>query len=165
MPDEVFQLTPIDVRGQEFNRAVRGYRREDVEEFRERVAQELERLIRERVQLEERLKNFREQLRAFREREKAMNEALLAAQELKSQVKGSAKREAELLIREARNEADAIMASVRQAHTSAGKDVEAVQRQFSSYVAAFRLLLERHLAEIDALVEHELDGTPPREDA
>lgn len=161
MPDDGFQLTPTDIRGQEFRHGVAGYKREEVDGFRERVAQALELLLREKAQLEERLNNFREQLKAFKEREKAMNEALLAAQQLKSQVQEATEKESELLLREARNEADGIVAQAREAEAAAGREVEAVQRQFSAYVAAFRRLLERHFAELDALVEHEVDGTPP----
>ena len=163
MSDSGFELTPVDIRAQEFRRTVRGYASDDVDDFRERVAEAVEKLLRERTQLEERLNNFKEQLRAFRERERAMNDALLAAQQLRGEVEENARREAELIVREARTQSDEIIAGAREQEAKLQNDIVAAQRQFSAYVSAFRRLLERHMSEVDSLVEHEVDGTPPEE--
>src|SRR6185295_15355243 len=106
--DDVFNLTPLDVRKQEFRKTLRGYATEGVEDFRVRVADALERAIRERQVLEERLSALTEQLRVFRERERAMNEALVAAQELRQETRASAEREAQAIVREAEVEASAV---------------------------------------------------------
>src|SRR6266849_1604860 len=81
--DDAFNLTPLDIRKQEFRKTLRGYDTLGVEEFQMRVADALERAIRERQILEERVGAITEQLRVFREREKAMNEALVAARAVK----------------------------------------------------------------------------------
>jgi DivIVA domain-containing protein len=161
MSDQGFRLTPADIRAQEFRRAALGYDLTAVEEFRQRVADELERLLRERATLDERLQNFREQLKSFREREKALNEAVVMAQQLRAEAELAAKREGDLLIKQAQQEAHALLVEARANETGVRRDVEEAQRQFSAYLAAFRRLLERHLAEVDALAEHERDGSPP----
>lgn len=160
MNDE-FHLTPIDVRAQEFHRAAFGYDRSGVEEFRERVAEELERLLRDRATLEERVHNLREQLKAYRERERALNEALVSAQQLRADTESSARKEADLVVREARTKADEIVQQARDAEISVRREMESAQRHFSAYLAAFRSLLDRYLAEVDALSEHERDGSAP----
>src|SRR2546425_11173870 len=91
--DEAFNLTPLDIRKEEFRKTLRGYDTLGVEDFRMRVADALERAIRERQVLEERLSALTEQLRVFREREKAMNEALVAAQQLRQDTRAAAERE------------------------------------------------------------------------
>ncbi|MGH7674507.1 MAG: DivIVA domain-containing protein, partial [Gemmatimonadales bacterium] len=68
MTEDVFHLTPLDIRKQEFRRSLRGYEIVGVEDFRVRVADELERVLREKAVLEERLAALTEQLRVFRER-------------------------------------------------------------------------------------------------
>ena len=161
MTDGEFRLTPVDVRAQEFSRAAWGYSASDVEDFRERLAEEMERLARERVALEERLHNFREQLKSLREREKAINDAVMMAQELRDATKKSAQQEAELIIREAHSKAENIVQESRSTEAALRQDIEDAQHQFTSYVAAFRRLLDRHLAEVDALEAHERDGSPP----
>lgn len=162
MTDSEFRLTPIDVRSQEFRRMLRGYDPAEVEDFRERVAQEIERILREKLQLDERITAMREQLKALREREKAINDALVTAQELRADTQDSAKKEAELIVREARAEADQIIAEARKVELAVRDGVEDAQIQFSSYLASFRQLLERQLAQVDALEAFERNGEPPK---
>jgi DivIVA domain-containing protein len=154
MTDDAFHLTPHDVRAQEFQSAVRGYNRVQVDEFKLRVSEEIERLLRERLQWEERLKNMQEQLRAFRERERAMNEALIAAQQLRTDARQQAERESEALIREAKAQAMLVLSAAQQDEAGVRERYEAAQRQFAAYLANFRALLERQLAEIDGLQSH-----------
>ncbi|HEV2084240.1 MAG TPA: DivIVA domain-containing protein, partial [Gemmatimonadales bacterium] len=111
--DHAFHLTPLDVRSREFARALRGYDRAQVDEFKLAISEELDRLLRERSQTEERLRSAQEQLRAYQDRERAMNEALVAAQQLRVDSREQAEREAELVLREARAEAEKIMERAR----------------------------------------------------
>src|SRR3954447_24754579 len=106
MIDETFHLTPLDVRRYEFGKALRGYDKERVDQFREQVAEELERLSRINQDLDAKAKGFHEQLRAFRERDKAINEALISAQQLRAEIKEQADREGQLIVREAKADAD-----------------------------------------------------------
>lgn len=161
MNDDGFRLTPVDVRGQEFHRRALGYDTAGVEEFRQRVADELERLLRERTKMEDRMENFREQLRAFRDRERALNEAVVMAQQMREDTEKMAKRDSEVTIKEAHVKAEEIVADARRSEAEVRNDHVAAQRQFTGYVAAFRQLLLRQLAELDALAEHERDGSPP----
>ncbi|MEO6067973.1 MAG: DivIVA domain-containing protein [Gemmatimonadales bacterium] len=151
MTDDAFNLTPHDVRGQEFARAFRGYDAAQVEEFRTRVAEAVDRLLRERSQLEERLRGMQEQLRSFRERERAMNEALVSAQQLRADTKQQSEREAEAVLREAKAEALRVVARAEEQERMVRERFEAAQRQFSSYLANFRALLERQLGEVEGL--------------
>jgi DivIVA domain-containing protein len=161
MSEGEFRLTPVDIRAQEFSRAAWGYSAADVEDFRDRVAEEMERLARERVALEERLHNFREQLKSLREREKAINDAVMMAQELREDTKQSASQEAELIIREAHAKAESIVQESRSTEASLRQDIEEAQQQFTTYLTSFRRLLDRQLAQLDALEAHERDGSPP----
>src|SRR5579859_7607119 len=101
MSDEIFRLTPLDVRKTEFRKALRGYETLEVEDFRARVADELERLVRHNIAVEERLKVVEELLRDYQGREKAMNDALVAAQQLRAETREQAEREAQMILREA----------------------------------------------------------------
>jgi DivIVA domain-containing protein len=165
MSDDAFHLTPLDVRSQEFVRAMRGYDRAQVDEFKLAISEELERLLRDRVQSEERLRSAQEQLRAFRDRERAMNEALVAAQQLRVDSRAQAEREAELVLREAKAEAERILERARQEEAQVRERADGAARQFTTYVASFRTLLERHLGEVDGLQRRARPGgaEPPDE--
>jgi len=149
--EPAFHLTPLDVRKQEFRRSLRGYEPVGVEDFRARVADELERILREKAVLEERVAALGEQLRAYRERERAMNEALVAAQQLREETRAGAAREAQVIVREAQGEAQRMLDAARASQGEVERQSADVQRQFQAYVAGFRALLERQLAELRAL--------------
>jgi DivIVA domain-containing protein len=151
MTDESFHLTPHDIRGQEFQKVLRGYDANQVESFKQRVAEELDRVTRERLQLDERLKAHLEQLRSFRERERAMNDALVAAQQLRADIQAQADREAENILKEARAEAARILERAEAEERAVQQHIEAAARQFSTYVGNLRGLLDRHQAELSGL--------------
>src|SRR5438552_8666272 len=149
--DDAFNLTPLDVRKQEFRKSLRGYDTLGVEDFRMRVADALERAIRERQVLEERLSALTEQLRVFREREKAMNEALVTAQQLRQDTRAAAEREGQVIVREAGAEAKRLLDAARSAQNTVQAKMAETERQFQQYMGGFRALLERQLAELRAL--------------
>src|SRR6266566_2981140 len=149
--EDAFHLTPLDIRKQEFRKALRGYEAVSVEDFRMRVADELERILRDRSVLEERLAALTDQLSAFRERERAMNEALVAAQQLRQDTRAAAEREAQVIVREAEAEARRIAEEARTAETDVRRQLAETERQFQAYLGGFRALLERQMAELRAL--------------
>ena len=151
MNDDAFNLTPLDIRKQEFRKTLRGYDTLGVEDFQMRVADALERAMRERQVLEERVSALTEQLRVFRDREKAMNEALVAAQQLRQDSRAAAEREGQVIVREAEAEAKRLLDEARSAEIAVKVKMAETERQFQQYMGGFRALLERQLAELRAL--------------
>lgn len=169
MSDAGFQLSAHDVRHQEFQKTLRGYDVAQVDDFKERMAQELDRLWRERGQLNDRLQSMTEQLKGFRDRERAMNDALVAAQQLRADVQSQADKEADLILERARTQAEQVLVEARSEamrlveHAKSEEQRlryanEAVRRQFLAYLASYRRLLERELSELEAVAS--TDQTP-----
>lgn len=162
MTEDGFQLSAHDVRHQEFGRAMRGYDQSQVDDFKERIAQELDRLWRDRGQINDRLQSMMEQLKVFRDRERAMNDALIAAQQLRADVQSQADKEADLILQRARAQGDQILLEARnesqriveRAHADEQRlhySSETVRRQFLAYLTSYRRLLERELDELEVL--------------
>jgi DivIVA domain-containing protein len=161
MNDEIFHLTPVDVRRYEFGTQMRGYEKARVDQVREQVADELERMARSNQDLEAKARGFHEQLRAFRERDKALNEALISAQQMRQDTKEQAEREAGLIVREAQGEAERV---AREARVEADRMIEAakvevrklerqadaLERLRKSYLVQMRKMAETQLAELIA---------------
>jgi len=160
MSDEMFRLTPVDVRRMEFPKAVRGYDKGRVDDFREQVAAELDRLTRANQDLAGKVKVLTEQLSGFRERDKALNDALVSAQQLRSDVRDQSEREAQLVLREAQSEAERIVQGARLEAMRVVEQIASLVRMRRGYLTQFRVMLERHLAEIAA--EEELPDPDPR---
>ena len=109
MSDEQFRLTPLDVRRWEFGSALRGYDRARVDEFKARVADEIEELARRINDLDAKARGFHDQLRTFRERDRAINDALVSAQQLRTDIREQAEKEGALVLQEARSESDKLL--------------------------------------------------------
>lgn len=153
MNDDVFRLTPLDLRKQEFRKVMRGFDPAEVDDFRVRAADELERVVKERLAFEERLKRLDEQLSAFKEREKAMNDALVAAQQLRAETREQAQREAQMIVREAEAEAERRLDRGRREIERLEATAQNLARQHHAYLAALRSLVERQKAELDAMAD------------
>jgi DivIVA domain-containing protein len=150
MTDEIFHLTPLDVRRYEFGRVLRGYDPARVDQFREQVADELERLTRLNQELEQKARAFHDQLKSFRDRDKALNEALVSAQQLRTDMRDQAEREAQLTIREAQAQAERLVTDAQADIRRVEDELAALERFRRNYLTQLRVFVERQLAEISA---------------
>jgi DivIVA domain-containing protein len=155
MSDDTFHLTPLDVRKQEFKKAMRGFEALEVEDFRSRVADEMERLVRERNAFEERYRVALEQLDAFKDRERAMNDALVAAQQLRAETKEQAEREAAMIVRAAEAVAETRLERAQREIEKLQDSAGSLSRQHHAYLAVLRSIVDRQKAELDALSANE----------
>jgi DivIVA domain-containing protein len=168
MIDESFHLTPLDVRRYDFGKSLRGYDPARVEQFREQVATELERLARQIQDLEGKGRGFNEQLRQFKERDKALNDALVSAQQLRTDIREQTEREAQLIIREARGTAERQAEDARSELRRIEEALVSMERSRRAFLAQLRVICERQLAEIAAaeaspatLTAHIIDALAP----
>ncbi|MBX3175413.1 MAG: DivIVA domain-containing protein [Gemmatimonadaceae bacterium] len=148
--EDMFRLSPVDVRRFEFGTSMRGYDRQRVDNFRDQVADELESLIHENADLDGKNRALAEQLKHFRERDKALNEALVSAQLLREEMKGQAEREAALIIQEAEAQASRLQERARGEIAELQRELKELERTRRAYLAQLKALAERHLAEVAA---------------
>jgi len=80
-----------------------------------------------------------------------MNEALVAAQQLREETRASAEREAQVIVREAEAEGRRQLDEAGRGQDRAQEKMIEIQRQFAGYLAGFRALLERQIAELRSL--------------
>jgi DivIVA domain-containing protein len=161
MTDEAFHLTAVDVRRYDFGSALRGYDKTRVDQFRDQVADELERLTRVNQELEAKAKGFHEQLRAFRERDKALNDALISAQQLRTETREQADREAQLILREARADGEKILEESRTAVRRLQTEIDELVRARRNHLAHMRSLVERQLSDLQAAEAASVSPTAP----
>ncbi len=95
------KLTPVELRGVEFKKVIRGVDSKEVKFYIDQAADALEELLLENKELSERVEKY-EKL------ESVIRDAALQSQELKKTQEEQAKKGAELIIKEARLEADKI---------------------------------------------------------
>ena len=95
------RLTPLDIRHKEFSRAMRGYKDLEVDEFLDDIADEFERVFNENIDHREKLETLEEKNEQYRNIEDTLKKTLLSAQQQADEMKQNAKKEADLILRDA----------------------------------------------------------------
>ena len=98
-------LTPLDIHNQEFRRVLRGYSEDAVDDFLDRVVADFETLLKENAQMKDEVEVLRARVEQYRQLENTLHGALIVAQETAEEVKQNARKEAQLIVREAEEEA------------------------------------------------------------
>ena len=156
----MIDLTPLDVRKKrgDFGKGLRGYDPQEVDTFLELVAERMEVLVQENVAFRGRVGELEETVAAQQGREQAIQDALVTAQELRQDVKKQARREANLLEREAQGKIDLMIGESEKLLSEHRAALQELERQRERFLKAFRSLLERELDTVK--VEF---GLPPLE--
>jgi cell division initiation protein len=143
-------LTPLDIHNKEFGRAFRGYDEDEVNEFLDRVIKDYEGLIRENRELEEKVAALEERLSHFQNIEESLSKSIIVAQETAEEVKSNARKEAQLIIKEAEKNADRILNEALAKSRRAAMELDELQKQAAVFRARFRSLIQVQLELIDS---------------
>ena len=135
-------LTPLDIHNKEFKRSMRGYNEDEVNDFLDRIIKDYEALIRQNKELEERSAHMEEQIKHFRSMEDSLSKSIMLAQETAEEVKTNARKEAQLVIREAEKNADRIVQDALNKARSSAVELDEVRRQAAIFRARFRSLMQ-----------------------
>ena len=139
-------LTPLDIHNQEF-RKVRfgGYSEDEVDDFLDRVVADFEILLKDQAQMKDELEELRSRVEQYRQLENTLHNALIVAQETAEEVKQSARKEAQLIVREAEEEAMRRLKVGESRLREAEERFAQVQRESQAFRAHVRSQLEVHL--------------------
>ena len=138
-------LTPLDIQNQEFRRVLRGYSEDEVDDFLDRVVADFETLLKQNQQLRDEVEELRSRVEQYRQLENTLHSALIVAQETAEEVKQSARKEAQLIVREAEEDALRIAKAAEARVREAEERLAQMQREAQAFRAQLRSLLESHL--------------------
>lgn len=138
-------LTPLDIHNKEFRRSFRGYDEDEVNEFLDLVIKDYEALIRENKELQSQLTTIQERLDHFSNIEETLSKTIIVAQEAADEVKTNAKKEAQLIIKEAEKNADRIINESLGKSRKIAIEIEELKKQASIYRTRFKALVEAQL--------------------
>ena len=94
-------LTPLEIQKQTFSRALKGYHADEVRAYLHLIAEEIERLLRDVDRFSRENAMLREELDDHSQRERILKDTLLSAQKVSEDVKANARKEAELIVKDA----------------------------------------------------------------
>lgn len=159
------KITPLDIQQMVFRTKLRGYDREEVNRFLEELAQTVESLNRDNALLRERLVMTEQQVSELKRTETTLSNTLVAAQSLADDVKRSANRDAELIVKEAELKAGEV---IRQARVELGetqRDLSQLQKQRLLMVERMRATLHtfERMLDVESAEAYQDSGVVPEE--
>ena len=137
------RMTPMEIRQQQFDtQFFRGCDVRQVDAYLNNVADDYEELMKENSLLKEQLSTLEDRLRGVEDREKLLQETLVTAQRLTEELKESAKRDAELIVREAVVQSEKILEAARAEEAKIKEEVLMLRRTRRQVVEGIRFTVE-----------------------
>jgi cell division initiation protein len=99
----------MDIQRQSFDRSFRGFDRDEVRTFLTTLSEEVATLQREKDELERQLRQLEQIVNEHREREAILKNTLLTAQKASEDIRESARREGETIVKQAEIQGDRLL--------------------------------------------------------
>ena len=149
------RITPLDIQQKQFPMKFRGFDVDEVYSFLELMREEMEELLRENASLKESLSRADSQLQEYNNMNATLRETLITTQQMVDEYKANARKESELIVREAESKADDILKAAQERAVKIHEDIvelKGIRRHFKEEV---KRLIESHMKMIEFDKERE----------
>lgn len=153
------RITPLDIQQTTFPVKFRGFDVEKVYEFLNLLREDMADLLRENAALKEQAQRAENQIKEHGDLEATLRETLITAQRMVEDYKTNARKEAELLIRDAELRSDAILREAQDRVVKIHEDItdlKGIRRHFKEELSR---LIDSHLRMIEFDKEREGETT------
>ena len=142
-------ISPLDIRKHEFKKSLRGYDVDEVTAFLDMVSIEYENLVRDNAVLNEKVKEYSSQLKKYHDIEGTLQEALLSAERAREETVEMAKKQAEVINREAEVKAASIIEDGRSVFSRLRNTIDGLKVQKEAYIIKIKALINAQLEIFD----------------
>jgi len=134
-----------------FNTVFRGYDKEEVKKYLDKVIKEYKRLLNEKKIVDEKVNDLSKQLEKYEQLESTLNRALFSAENASDEIKRVARLEAEGLINEAKRNANRIINDALIKAEKANDDADRLKRNVTLLKKRLRAIIEGQLEVIEEM--------------
>jgi cell division initiation protein len=153
-------LTPIDITQRRFQRRLRGLDPVEVRTFLDGVAEELQRLLKENAFKEERIQKLEGQLQHYQQRERDLKEALLTVHRMADEAKEKARREADLILKDAELKAERLLERSNLMLAQLQGRLADLKRQKALFEGRLRATIKLHQDLLATEADEDTGGSP-----
>lgn len=153
------RITPLDIQQKQFSQRFRGFDMEEVDSFLELIREEMEELLRENANLREEARRFEKQLKEYKNIETTLKDTLISTQQMVEEYKDTAKKDAELIKKEAELQADEIIKDAHNKVVTIHEDITDLKGIRRHFKEELHRLIESHLRMMEFDKERE-EETP-----
>ncbi|WP_373788226.1 DivIVA domain-containing protein [Jeotgalibaca porci] len=157
-------ITPLDIQHKEFDAKMRGYDKEQVDDFLDQVKHEFELLLKDQKDAEKNLKFAEEKLQHFETLQDALNKSIVVAQDAADRLKENARKEAEIILFEAEKSADKLLKKAAEKAADINRETANVRRESRNFRQKLQLMVETQMNLINNEEWDILLNTTPEKD-
>lgn len=144
-------ITPLDIQNKQFQKAMRGYKEDEVDGFLDLLTLDMEKMIQENKRMKESIKTLTSEVEHYRSAENSVLNTLEAAKALMNDISASAEKRAEILLKNAELDAERIQREAKESVERLTEEAFNLQRRWSMFKTRYRGLLETELERFDNL--------------
>lgn len=146
-------LTPVEIRHVSIGRRPFGYDRASTEELLDRIVESYEGVWRERADLREELERMEAEIARFKELEVLLRNTLVSAERSADDIRTQARREADLILEEARAKARETAVSAETERERIKAEIRRLKSLESDMRAEYKAFLLRSLDRVESDTE------------
>lgn len=133
-------LRPIDIQNKEFEKKIKGYNQDQVDDFLDKIIKDYETIIKENKTLKDKLEAAESELYHYKKIENALDDAVVTARETASGIIDNAKAESENIIRRARLDAQNFEKQIDVEHIKRQQEIAAMNTELDNYKLRLKAL-------------------------
>ena len=130
---------------EKFNTSFNGYKKEEVNKFIDDVIKQVESMINNMKSKDLEIEKLKAELVHYKNLESTFNKALLVAEDAGAQIRNSARSESQMLIEDAKRNADRIINNALIQADTARRDAERLRRNIIIFKKRLRDILETQM--------------------
>lgn len=148
------QITPLEIKRQQFKKVMRGYDPVEVDTFLDMISNELEEVLTRNKELKDKILELETQLKDYKNMERTLQQTLLQAQETSGKEIENSRREAHLIVQEAELKASQIVDKARMDFSRTKEEIANLKARKESILSRLKVLLT---SEVDLIRALEID--------
>ena len=134
-------LAPSEIDNMRFSKTIKGYNVDEVDDFLDQLTADYERLYKENAELRDKTENMTKELEQYKKMEYTLQNTLVVAQTAANDIKGTAQKQAEQIIRDAQTEARRSVDELNKQEYEVTKKIEEMKKSFEVTKAKMEALL------------------------
>lgn len=144
-------ITPLDIQTKTFSNSPLGYKKQEVDAFKDEILYAYEELYKESKSKDEKIKELSKLLDTYKNMEETMKNTLIVAQSSAEQLCSSAKSEAETIIGEANQKSNEIISKASEKLNKITSDFEEVKNDVSLFIMRAKSQLNLQIESLDKI--------------
>ena len=144
-------LKPIDIQNKEFEKKLKGYDCDAVDDFLDIVIQDYEALCKENIALKDKIKILSEAVERYKEIEETMHRSLDVARQSAQDIKNNANMEAQAIVNRAKLDATRLARQIDEEHIKKHQEMLRIKQEVDTYKLRIKTVCENLIKTLEEM--------------